>query len=556
MKKLAQILQLAELFYQEAMIALAAEPALESNVPLTDEFAAMLDDIDNPELHAKLEKFFKLYKVFVRMLSGPAPETDADETFIDIYEALEKAWEKIVQDDPNSPYTDDEGNRVNYLNLDADNPEYTEDRPSHEIIDLVQRLLSDANEKKREKAAEAGLSPEELESAEKKVQQDMFQGQVTKDVINKMDNAVKDQYRQKVQKQLEYQKKFREKLKTIKDLGPEHLARLREDLTRQLATARDAEERKQIEMRLKSIPDPKHLEIAQAGRIRRHEKMLADPNRKAKYVESNKNRQQNRRDITVKFLEVIDKINKSQNPAEIESLKSRLVKMEEEVLRNKKVNIDDEFVRNSPDIQRQLNPNEIIKKYTERTSTRSKHNALEVQRRKEHKEEGQVVGLVLEVKQNLSNIISDIKKALKKKISKNFDDPFFKPYLAELSAAAAAVQADSSSTNQANLKAAQQKMDDAVSQFVEQHPNVVDANNRLAPLVKLKNDLQELSSMARRSGKPQTPWFYESPLPEDKKQVIVDLISRCEQASQTMHSASPKGASLFHQIALKLKEKL
>src|SRR5574338_548374 len=269
-------------------------------------------------------------------------------------------------------------------------------------------------------------------------------------------------------------------------------------------------------MRLKSIPDPKHLEVSQAGRIRRHEKMLADPNRRAKYVESNKDRQQNRRDVTAKFLEVIEKINNSKNPAEIESLRNRLVKMEQEVLLAKKVNLNDEFVLNSPSIQRQLNPDEIIKKYTGRASKRLSHNAREVQIRQQHRDEGQVVGLVLEVKQNLSNIISDVKKALKKKMKGNFNDPFFQPYLQELSAAAAAVQADGSPANQAKLTAAQQKMDEAVTQFVEQHPTVVEANNKLAPLVKLKNDLQEVSSMARRTGKPQTPWFYEHPVPDDK----------------------------------------
>lgn len=553
MKKLAQILQLAELFYQKSMVAFGAGP---EEVPLVEEFESMLNDIDNQDLYTKLDKFLKLYKVFVKMLSGPAPETDADETFVDIYEALEKAWEKIVQEDPKSPYTDEDGNQVNYLNLDADNPEYTEDRPPHEIMDLVQRLLSDANEKKREKGAEAGLSSEEMESAEKKVQQDMFHGQVTKDVINKMDNAVKDQYKQKVQKQLEYQKKFRDKLKTIRDLGPDHLRKLREEIANKLLTTTNADEKKQLEMRLKSIPDPKHLEVSQAGRIRRHEKMLADPSRKTKYVESNKDRQQNRRDVTAKFLEVIEKINNSKNPAEIESLRNRLVKMEQEVLLAKKVNLNDEFVLNSPGIQRQLNPDEIIKKYTGRISKRTSHNAREVQVRQQHRDEGQVVGLVLEVKQNLSNIISDVKKALKKKMKGNFNDPFFQPYLQELSAAAAAVQTDGSPTNQAKLAAAQQKMDEAVTQFVEQHPTVVEANNRLAPLVKIKNDLQELSSMARRTGKPQTPWFYEFPLPDDKKPVINDLISRCEQAASTLQSASPKGAALFKQLATKLKEKL
>lgn len=551
MKKLAYVLKLAELFYHKAMTALAADPAHQvESLPIVKEFEEMLDEIDNQDLYSKLEKYLNLYKTFVVMLSGPAPETEADETFIDIYEALEKAWEKIVQDDPNSPYTDDEGNRVNYLSLDADSPEYTEDKPPHEIVDLVQRLLSDANEKKREKAAEAGLSSEELESAEKKVQQDMFHGQVTKDVINKMDNAVKDQYKQKVQKQLEYQKKFNQKLKTIKDLGPEHLRKLREELALQLTTTRDPEQKKQLEMRLKSIPDPKHLEVAQEGRIRRHKKMLADPKRKADYVESNKDRQQNRRDITLKFLEVIEKINNSKNPSEIEILKRDLVRMEQQVLRAKKVNLDDDFVLNSPSIQRQLNPDEIIKKYTERASKVSTFKSEEVTRRQEGKSTGTLVGLTTKFQQQLSTAVNEVKKKIQKTIdNQGMSDPFFAPFTKALADAVAA-------QDQAAITKAQQAVADAVKKYKNEHPLVVAINQKLEPMIKFKDELQALVGVAQRTGKPRNPWISEVKVPEQYRSIIQDIVLRGEQNHKLLASFQPSTAAVLAQIISQLKEKL
>lgn len=505
MKSLNQILKLAELFYSQAMLALGATPTtyvspdteeddLEDGPQgdLLTQAENMWDQMDNPVLAGQFEQFIDSYRDYLNALHGPPPESDSDESFSDIKNTMDARWARLIQNP--------------YLELEEDDPKYTEVVPPYKIVELIQNIVDDANAQKENKASEMGLDAEELDAAEKAAQQEMFQGQVAKDVINKMDDAQKQQYANKVRKKLDYTKKFREKLKTIRNVGISNLKKLREDLAQKIESTTNGEERKLLEQRLKNTPDPRHLEIAQEGRKRRHEKMMADPARSQHHRKELLKRYHTQHATDNERLQLIEAIEQAPDLNTKNQLKAKLVKLEMTRLERKGVNLDDEFVRNDPKIQKLLDPEEIIRRHSYRKLKKTKRKTLEGQRLRERILSGTFLGTIDALLEKIRNVKASAKKDVVTAIMKDIQKAKLtelKPILDKIDAAK---KAGDKSTELAAIKELNAAMDKkAVNDQAELHPAIVKVAERCEAFRQIAYAFKALYEQAQKSENVEEP---------------------------------------------------
>lgn len=246
MNKLAEILQLAELFYKKAMQALAAEPAWtmpddpdeDSPGAVGGDITAQAEnfDIKDEELFNQFESFMSAYNELMDSLSiDPSHLTpEAMQEAAQLIDVLNTRYERIL----NNQY------------LNAQGEDYAEDFDPGALTAFVQSVVKDA-ENKLQLIAGDDASVDEMVAAQ-------YANEFNQQMIDKGDKNITFTGN-KVQQLLEARRNWFKKLMFIKKVGKSH-------------------------------PEYEKFERYIAGRHKSYQAIMADPARKAAYRERTKKR--------------------------------------------------------------------------------------------------------------------------------------------------------------------------------------------------------------------------------------------------------------------------
>jgi hypothetical protein len=434
MRKLSKLFQAVEEFYRNAIQAYSmVKYSAESYVMPDDEDDEMTAsgtvptdthgilkaaedlsyEIDNEGLLNQLDGLIGAYKGFLGSLnvhsddfSKDAEEAaeDAGNLTSDYIDTINTRWQRLG----NNPY----------LQLSADSDQYTESFPPQRVLEIAQAIVNDVNNKLEAEAAQVGSTPEEMITAQKAAD-DYNQQQVDRRDPNLRVTG------DKVKQQLDANRRYREKLLSIKKMGPNH-------------------------------PDYARFERFEATMKRQYENLINGPNRE-NVVKRFRDRKASQRQKDKTLYDLVLQIQKTNSPGEKSRLTDQLVKAEMKILERKGKNLDDPFVLNSPEIQFALKPENIIARYTTRTKNLVESDKEEAKKLKALKNAGNLKGLTIYLQQQIANFKGDIAKAVKKKLK---NSPALQPYIKAIDDATA-------SGDKATLDAAKK----AEAAFVVQHLN-------------------------------------------------------------------------------------
>lgn len=547
MNKLSNLLQKIDHFHRQAVLAYTLlKYGAEGDTPeeLLEAAEDLWDQTQNKLLADQLENIIKSYRKFNEALStSPGEMIDPEQSAIDgadtidsLAETLNDRWKRLIANP--------------YLELSADDKRYEEEAPPQKYLEISQSLVDDANRFLEQKAQQAGFTPEELKYMQEQERAPELPGAGREqDAENKKRSEV-------MGKRKIYNKTFRDKLKQIHKMGPANLVSVRENLEQKIQTTTNQIEREEMERRLKNLPKPESY-YKYLDRVRKsYEAIKADPARNQKLMQGATERQARARESDTKKRGLIDAITRATSPGDKSRYTSELVRLEEDILRRKGKDLDDPFVANDPMIMSMLNPTEIIRRF--QTSRAAKfapggeYRTKEVQHRQKLYQAGELPGLVLTFRHDLSTVVNEVKRALNKKIDKTGpNDPVFKPYY----------QAVMSAKDPQSKAAAMTALESFTKQYKETHPLVKQVTDRIAPLVTIKDELAELVS-SRRKGDAvayKNPWIVaDGPPPEQQKAVLSDIHQKLSGKIGTGFGDIP-GANLdatMRKIADAIREKL
>lgn len=561
MNKLANLLKMAELFYQRTLYSLGQVQNAQTTYVSPDDdedenlpaggssfgnLEALWDQIDNPELAKQIEKLMGAYENFSKSLKislddfSKDPDEmahDAEENASDFLNALNMAWEKLI------------GNP--YLSLDVDDPKYTESVSPTQILDAAESLVRDA----KGQLDSTDITPEELASVQQAAQE---YNELQHDKGDTKLTVTGD----KIKQMLAANKKYRERLKLIKKIGPENLARRRAELEKQISETTNTIEQEELIKQLKRTPDPEQYHKFIANVKRRFTATMEDPTKKRVYLDKAITRQRQRRvnDRKIsqhlneeKMAELITKLNSPIPNSEKLRLTRDIVEIQKGIMEQKGIDFDDPFIANNPEVIAQLNPINIIKKYQDRFLRIKNERENEVKKSQELREKGRaggdIDGLTEIFREQLATVVNELKKKINKKLDKEgFNDPFFKPYL----------DAVAKATDEQSRQAALTAQAAAGKEFKNNSPIVKALVNQLGPLELVKKKLMELTSQSRKGAKAKNnPWLYGEIIPEDKKQILGSIVMELEPHAGKFGQVS--GADLdstIRNIVAALKSKL
>ena len=470
MNKLAKILKLIESFYQQSLYSLAAvkeyEPGdddIKTYMSHDDEGAQgdvlqqaedLWDTLESPSLAHQFELLMESYKAFLNSLyvqpdPGKSPEEaaqDAMDETLALKNTLVSRWEKILQ----NPTLQQEPDEI-------DNP--------GRIVAIAEALVKDANDRLADKASQTGVTAEELEYAH-----NMSNAQVPMQgaMLSEKENQARGDALARI---MAAQKKFREKMKDIKKFGPENLAQQREELANQIEATTNQIEKDELVKRLKNMPDPEQYRKFKARIERTYQKMKADPVRWQKHLANQKEHVANYRQLTKKREDLFERIRDSASSAERNALLKELVRIEEQALRNKKINLDDPEVAHNPNIIKMLNPEEIFKKIQKRYTQRRQDWEEQGKRKRERKGgrwehwRRDFTGALQKITEHLPNIkMGDKKKLQEREVARLLsqasaaEKTTYKPYLDKIAAARAAGDSKVKDKAEGELKKALNKI--------------------------------------------------------------------------------------------------
>jgi len=477
-------------------------------------------DIDNENLLNQFDSLLNTYKDFLKSLDvkpdnfNKNPEEAAIENIGDIaglIDTLNTRWQRLT----NNPY----------LTLTMDDENYTENFSPEKILNLAQAMVKNANDALEQRAEETGFTTEELTQAQQAAEQ------FNNPQFDKRDQNLTISG-DRVKQQLEANKRQLDKLRFIKKVGPTH-------------------------------PDWHKVEKMRQDSIARFRAMLNDPARKQVYLDKAKSRQQTRRTRDRKVMQhfreneidnLISELQTTKSDSKKHDLIKELIRIEEQVLENKGLNLEDPYVRNSPEVQSALNPLKIIEKYKNRFNRiqeeRKKEVAISQKARELGRQSGDLVGLTEIFRDNLATVVSELKKKFQRYIEKNGpNDPVFKPYFDKINAA---------KDEQSKAIALKEMMEKARSYKEEQAKPL---QERLEPLEKIKKELMELTAQTRptktQKAMKKNPWLFEEKIPEDKKLIIQQLISKIDQAAGQFGDVSGANLSgILNSLSQSLKSKI
>jgi hypothetical protein len=363
------------------------------------------DQLQNEELANQFEAYLKSYKAFIDSLNNPKKFTDAlygndeyEETWVDYLDALQKRYERLI----GSPY----------LQLDADDPKWEESLDPSEIKDAIEEIAKEANHRMYDLARYSNISPDDIdELLENKNEEEIMAS------THEMQEGKETDYANRmIGKQQEANKKSREKRMSVGKIGVENVARQRKQLADAIETETNAIKREELERRLKALPNPEsYLKQLEQGRAI-HRKKMEDPAYRKRMTERKSSSRIFRRDIVA----LAEKYDKATNENEKAVIKQKVVEKKKELLKkhHSTIDFDDEWVRNDPAWQAELDPIKIMDTYRKRTRQQIEWEKGHHQRRQTEKAKGSLNGLIIQYRERVNNMLHDVKRKLNGQIDK------------------------------------------------------------------------------------------------------------------------------------------
>lgn len=492
MDKISRILRLANNFYKQALISIGANPVEEEEdekpIDISDESIpaierlsgdnGLFDNTVNPKLGGLIEQFIDLRQDLLNLYENPIQSPEQLEELVEISEEFQKVWENIA--------------KSNYLELDPDSDEYQEIYPPHQIVTLIEDVLSDTNKIIEEKKKTANFDQAEMEAVKQKALQDVMMPSAAKGVEQQREGDKEQNYRNKQEKLKEYIKKWYEKIKEIRKFGPERLAAKRKELQDKIDTSTNTEEVKELNLRLKELPDPEMLHKLNARKKAAWQNVMSSPEKQKQYYAQWQKRFNNFSKNEKEKIKLIEAIKASTNPAEKALLAKKLIRMQEDILEKSGVNLHDEWVRNDPNIQAALNVDKIIKLYEDKQSKIKQRRKDVASKIRELKQSGNLAGTIKKLQQNVPNIKSELKKTLMKQEAARLiaeasaeEKTKYKIYLDKIAAAHQA-------KDKALLKKAIEDLQKALGEVVEKFERMKEFINTYAVVTEYREELQKL----------------------------------------------------------------
>jgi hypothetical protein len=219
-----------------------------------------------------------------------------------------------------------------------------------------------------------------------------------------------------------------------------------------------------------------------SSRARSYQNIVSDPGRKSAYREKAKNRQAKfRKSLELKKKELIVLISKTRDPKKIEELQKELLSVES--------------------------------KLEER-----KHKVKEIAKKvKEKKESGQFGGLIVHLSQKLASFKKDAKSTLKNVAKK---DPYFNSFKNAVRMAKEILDKDNSPANQVALSNAIKAEDEAIQNYLINHPTTVKIIEDLKLIYAYRDKLAELE---------KTGWMEQETMPDEVKPHLNSFIDEGNQ---------------------------
>ena len=225
MSQVDQILRDVENFYRQAVLAyvmLKYGAEGDAHEQLLEGAENLWDNTDNKLLADQLETLINSYKQFNQAINANPgdmidPEKEAQDeadTIDGLAETLNARWQRLIANP--------------YLQLEADDPKYTESEPPEKYLDVAQSLVDSANRFLEQKAQQTGFTPEELKFMQEQ------EGAPENTGLGLEEDAQNQRRNQVLGKRKIYDRTFRDKLKLMRRIGLDSLDHARAQIQQKI----------------------------------------------------------------------------------------------------------------------------------------------------------------------------------------------------------------------------------------------------------------------------------------------------------------------------------
>jgi hypothetical protein len=474
MIKITKLLELAESFYTKALLSLAAPPQAftmpdepdDAPKPAGDLISQAENyDIKDEELYEQFELFMNTYKELLENISfNPKNLTkDSIETAIQANDALGRRYERIIT----NPYLD-----VN------DKEGWGEDFDPGEFTGFIQKVVRDAEEKLK-KAVGKDVDISEVTAAQWANQ------------LNEAGALAAEQGKGKqeawsakiIQYMMEYRKDRFKRMMDAKRVGKGH-------------------------------PDFAKYESYIASRHRSYENIKKDPTCAREYQDKmNERNEKWRYKVAVRKQELIELINRTQDPKRLAEYQAELTKLQQE---------------------------------EDRRAQKAVDKATKV---REKKQAGTLESYIIHLQQKLASLKSETAKLVKKK-AKN--DPYFDPFKQAVQAAKNRLNNEASPANQTLLEEAEKKEADALVAYLNNNEAVIKVKTDIVPLYDFRDavkkinsaeaispDTAQLINITLQEGRRLYAEHFRSRTPTDAYSSIANTVQEINKRLQSMLQGTP-----------------
>jgi len=534
MDKISRILRLANNFYKQALIALGEDEEDPKPIDITDKSISpderlngdngLFDNIKNDRLFNEIEEFIDAKTDLLRSYQKLSSNNEEEKKEVDLNKLqaasneLQSLWERFANS--------------NYLNLAPDSEDYEEIYPPNQILELIEEVLEDTQKTIARLEEDPNFDRAEAEAIHRQsiIEAGMPTGAVN--VENQREGDTELALNKKNEKIKEYIKLWRQKLKDIRKFGPERLAARRKEILDKIENNTNTEEVKELKKRLQHLPDPEMLAKQKARQAKYFENIKKDPEKYQKYIATLQGRQVKFRASEKEKFKLVDIIQNSTDSTEKNMAVRKLIKLQEQDLERKGLNLDDEWVRNDPNIQKFFDINYLINLYGKKLARLKRNDKIEAEKLREQRNKGDLGSKLVRLKENIPSAKKELKKQLPVAYAKRLIDKAsseehttYKSYIDAIAAA-----------KQTNDKALIKKAIDALAKELAK---IMDTFEEMKEFVKNETDISQYRQMLAAAYKEGT--FNKEKLSPEEYALLKTLIGT---GNALMHRPGLKPATV------------
>ena len=225
-----------------------------------------------------------------------------------------------------------------------------------------------------------------------------------------------------------------------------------------------------------NINDPDYQKYIESRR-QSYQLIVNDPERKETYRQKARARQTKfRKKLDARKKEIMNLLSKTRDPKKIGELQKELQ------------SIEDTFAHKKEE---------------------GKQKAVKIKQIKESKD---LLGLTVHLQQKIASLKSEVVKSIKDKAK---GDPFFVPYKKAVEAAKNTLDQDANPSNQAALEDAIRKEADALKNYLDNHPKVLEVRAEIEKLYAYRDKCKQLNDLG---------WLSSEAIPEETKPYLYEFI--------------------------------